>query len=126
MVKKISLSAMIFTYLFAGLAHFIKFDYYLGLVPAFFKHPVALVILMGGCQLVLALLLAFPLGRKIACYGIMLLWATALPFNVYVLMIGGAGIPLPYAVLVAAIPFHLGLIFWAYWQVRVEPKSAEA
>jgi uncharacterized membrane protein len=126
MVKKISLSAMIFTYLFAGLAHFIKFRYYLSLVPAFFRNPSALVGFMGGIQLLLALLLAFARSRKIACYGIILLWSAKLPFDAYVLMIGGAGIPLPHWMLIAALPFHLALILWAYWQIRVEPKPAGA
>jgi uncharacterized membrane protein len=117
-LKKVSLSVMAFTYLFAGLAHFTRFDYFLSITPLFIPHPKPLVILTGLMEVCLALFLSLPRSRRWACYGIIVLLSLSLPINVYVLHIGGAGIPLPHWVLVGRIPFQLVLIFWAYWHSK--------
>jgi uncharacterized membrane protein len=115
MFRKISLSAMVFTYLFAGAAHFLKFDYFLSLQPDFMPAPALMVRLSGLAFILLGTLLVWPGARKMTCSLIMFFWALGIPVNFYVLSVGGAGIPLPKEVLVARIPFHLGLIAWAWW-----------
>ena len=118
MLKKISLSAMAFAYLFAGAYHFTRFDYFLGLVPSFLPSPRLLVTATGVLEIVLSFFLAFAVTRKWACYTILLLIGVALPIDVSVLAKGGAGIPLPYGVLVARLPFHVFLMAWAWWHSR--------
>jgi len=120
MLKQISLSVMVFTYLFSGIYHFTKFSYYLSLIPSFLPHPDVLVASTGAVWIFLAFFLAFARTRRWACYGILLFWSMSLPVNIYVLSIGGAGIPLPYWQLAATIPFHLLLMLWAYWHSRPE------
>ncbi len=123
MLKKISLSVMIFTYLFAGTAHFTNFKYFVSIVPGFLPKPEALVCLTGALQIFLALFLALSLTRRWACYGILFLWSAALPVNLFVLYAGGAGIPLSHGQLVGMIPFHLALMGWAYWHSLPEKKA---
>jgi uncharacterized membrane protein len=110
---------MIFSYLFAGIAHFLYFDYYLNLVPAFMPTPKALVALTGTLEILLAVLLAFPLTRRGACFSILFLLALAFPFNIYLLATNGAGSNIPHPVLVGRIPFQLLLMLWAYWHSRL-------
>ena len=109
---------MVFTYLFAGIAHFTRFEYYRKIIPTFLPYPPLLVYASGSLFIALAILLVIPLARKGACYGVLLTWSMALPVNVYVLLEGGAGIPLPYWQLAAMIPFHLALMAWAWWHLR--------
>ena len=120
MLKKISLSVMIFTYLFAGTAHFTHFKYFLSIVPGFIPRPEALVSMTGALQIFLAFFLALSRTRRWACYGILFLWSISLPVNVYVLVIGGAGISLSQWQLEGMIPFHLVLMAWAYWHCLPE------
>lgn len=125
MLKKISLSAMVFTYLFAGIAHFAKQDYFVSISPRFLLPPLAFVVVgvTGLFEILFSLLLAFPKTRRGACYGIILFWGIALPINLFILYMGGTGIPLPHWELVAMIPFHLLLILWAWWHVSMETKG---
>lgn len=124
MLKKISLSVMIFTYLFAGTAHFTNFQYFVGLVPRFLPRPEALVSLTGVLQIFIAFFLAFSASRRWACNGILFLWSISLPVSVYALYLGGAGIPLSRWQLMGMIPFHLLLMAWAFWHSLSEEKQA--
>jgi uncharacterized membrane protein len=117
-LKKVSLSAMIFMYLFAGIAHFIRFDYYLTLIPPFVPQPWIIVAFNGFVQIILALFLAFRQSRKAACYCLIFFWGATLPIDAYMLITNGAGSAKPHWVLAASIPFHLSLMAWAYWQAR--------
>ncbi len=126
MLKKISLSVMVFTYLFAGIYHFTKFSYYLSIIPSFMPHPDVLVASTGTAWIFLAFFLAISLTRRWACYGILLFWSMSLPLNLYILSIGGAGIPLPHWELSAMIPFHLLLMLWAWWHCRPEGKADDS
>jgi uncharacterized membrane protein len=123
MVKNASLSIMIFTYLFAGIDHFTKYGYFLSLVPCFIPHPEKMVYLMGTVEILLAIFLALSTTRIWACYGILLLWSVSLPVNIYVLSIGGAGIPLARWQIAGMIPFHLLLMVWAYWHCSPQGKK---
>lgn len=119
MLRKISLSAMVFTYFFAGLAHFLKADYYLRFIPSFIPQAQFLVQLSGAAQIILAALLAFPKTRRGACYGILLLWSISIPINIFTVSTGGAGTPFTSWQLRVLIPFHLLLMLWAFLHIRM-------
>jgi len=123
MLKKISLSAMVFTYLFAGLAHILRTDYYLAFIPLFVPHARWLVLLSGGVQIFLAALLIFPKTRRGACYGILLLWSVSLPINILTVMTGGDGTSFNSWQLKTLIPFHLLLMLWAFAHIRFEART---
>jgi uncharacterized membrane protein len=115
MPKKISLSVMVFTYLFAGIAHFVQFDYFLNIVPSFLKYPGVWVGSTGILEILFSFFLPFKVTRKWACYGILLALSISLPIDGFVLLHAGAGIPLPYWVFIVRVPFHLLLMLWAFW-----------
>jgi len=123
MLRKVSLSAMGFTYFFAGAAHFLRFDYFLSLQPDFIPYPGLMVRLSGFLLSLLGALLVWPRARRVVCSCIILYWALGLPLNLYIVSVGGAGIPLSQEVLLARIPFHLGLIAWAWWHRFPEKGS---
>lgn len=125
MLKKISLSAMMFTYLFAGLAHIARADYYLAFVPLFIPQARWLVLLSGGIQILLAVLLIFPKTRRGACYGILLLWSISLPINFLTVASGGNGTAYNAWQLKTLIPFHLLLMLWVFVHVRMETRKSK-
>ncbi len=125
MLQKISLSIMVFTYLFAGLAHIVRADYYLAFIPLFIPQARWLVLLSGGIQILLAVLLVFPKTRRGACYGILLLWSVSLPVNFLMVASGGTGTAYNAWQLGALIPFHLLLMFWAFVHIRIETRKSK-
>ena len=120
MLKKVSLSVMTFTYLFAGLAHWTHFAYYLSLVPSFLPEPRLWVAGSGLAEVLLSFFLPLQATRKWACYILMFCLAATLPIDAFVLVKNGAGIPLPFWVLASRVPFHLTLMVWAWWHSRTE------
>jgi uncharacterized membrane protein len=126
MLRKISLSIMTFTYLFAGLSHFTRFDYFLSLVPAFMPQPRAVVVLAGGILLLTSFFLAFQATRRLGCYLALLVLGITLPIDVFILTEHGAGIPLSLWVLAARIPFHMAMILWAWFHLRDRVKKGPA
>lgn len=125
MLRKISLSAMVFTYFFAGLAHILKTDYYLSYAPLFY-HSKPIVLVFGSVEILLAVLLSFPNTRRGACYGILLLWSVSLPVNIYTVVNEGSGTAFTDWQLKTLIPFHLLLMLWAFWHIRTLGPSSKA
>ncbi len=122
MVKKISLSAMVFTYLFAGLSHFSRFDYQPG--AAFTPFPRVWVGATGILKFFSAFFMPLKPTRRWACYGALTILGFSIPIDLFVLVKGGAGIPLPFWVLAVRVPFHCLLMLWAYWhslpQIKIQ------
>lgn len=123
MLKKISLNVMIFTYLFAGAAHFFKRDYFAALMPPFIPSPYAFVAFTGILYIFLSFLLIFPKTRRGACYGILLLSAMGVPVDLYMLLFDAARGPVPRQIVLERIPFKFLLMLWAFWHSRV-PRRA--
>ena len=123
MLKKLSLSVMVSTYLFAGAAHFLKKDYFVPLTPPFIPVPSLFVSLTGGTFIALGLLLISPKTRRAACYAILLILAIGIPLDLYMLASETARGSVPRDILLARIPFKLLLMFWAGWQARKTPQK---
>ena len=122
MLKKVSLSVMVFTYLFAGVAHFLETDYFAKFMPSFIPNARFFALLPGIAQLLLGILLAITKTRRGACYGILVLWSLLLPINIYTVVNGGTGTPFTSLQLALLIPFHLLLMLWAFW--HSQPSGA--
>jgi uncharacterized membrane protein len=119
MLKKVSLSAMVFTYLFAGIYHFTRFDYFLSLVPPMIPFPAVWTASTGAAQILLAFFFTFQRTRKVACYTMILLTlAFSIPLNICILARGGAAPSMPHWAIAGQIPFDLVLCLWAYWHSR--------
>lgn len=120
MIRKTSLSVLAFTYLFLGIYHFTRFDYFLSLVPQFLPARTAFTAISGSLDILAAVLIPFRATRKAACYVLLALLVFVFPFNLYIICSGGAGIPLPRWELIARIPFQFLLMTWIYWHSRDE------
>src|SRR5580658_3048283 len=118
MLKKISLSTMIFTYLIAGVVHFKRTDYFVALIPPFIPSPHAFVLLAGTIYILLSLFLAFPKTRRGACYAILFLLAVSIPLNCYMLFSDAARGQVPREIVLERIPFDMVLMLWAFWHSR--------
>ena len=123
MLRKISLSVMTFTYFFAGLYHFTRFDYFLALVPAFMPQPRFIVDLAGSVLFLISCLLPFRATRRSGCYLALLILGINLPVDGFVLIEKGAGVPLPMWVLISRVPFHLVMMAWAWIHLRTGEKK---
>ena len=87
---------MTFTYLFAGVAHFTHFQYFIKLIPPFFPNPPAWVTFTGILDIGFSLFLPLEATRRWACYGLMIFVGGTLLVDSYIVLQGGMGIPLPF------------------------------
>jgi uncharacterized membrane protein len=122
MLKKISLSVMVFTYITAGAEHFMKAGYFAALTAPFIPSPRVFVALTGTLYILLGFFLVFKKTRRAACYSIMLLLGMGLPINLYMFFSDTARGSVPQDVIVGRIPFSILLMLWAFWHSK-EPKK---
>lgn len=113
---------MTFTYLFAGVAHLVKRDYFMALTPPFIPSPQAFVLLAGSLYIILGILLAFERTQRAACYAILLVLAIGIPLNLYLLSSETARGSIPRDILIWRVPFKLFLMLWAGWHIRKSAK----
>jgi uncharacterized membrane protein len=118
MLKRISLNVMIFTYLFAGTAHFYRMDYFASLLPPFLPSSRVFAALTGILYILLSLLLVFPRTRNGACYGILLVLAIGIPLDVFLWISDSARGAVPRDIVLGRALFKAPLMAWAYWHSR--------
>jgi len=85
MKKKGWLIVMIILYLGAGINHFVNADFYLGLMPSWLPVHELLVRLSGVAEILLAILLVFPLTQQLSAWLIMVM---------LVIFLGGVHVPM--------------------------------
>ena len=106
-------------YLFAGAYHFIRPDFYYGLIPDYLPFPKTINLLSGFLESLLALLMLFTYTRKIASLGIIFLLIAFIPSHIYFISIGSCVegslcIP-PWISWLRLLIIHPLLILWAWW-----------
>ncbi|WP_224483341.1 DoxX family protein [Robertkochia aurantiaca] len=79
------LSLMAVVYILAGCLHFIKPQFYKGIIPSWLPAHKWLIILSGFAEILLGILLFFPETREMALYGIVLMLLSFLPVHWYML-----------------------------------------
>ena len=125
--KRILLWVMGAFYVWAGIAHFLRPDYYIPMMPPYLPWHSELVFLSGVAEVLCGLGVLFPPTRKLAAWGTIALLIAVFPANIHVAVNNvpvfgateGAG-PLGYI----RLPLQLVLILWAWWYTRdEEPRS---
>lgn len=110
---------MISLYIGAGINHFIHPQSYFPIIPDYLPLPGVINILAGIAELLLGVLLAFPVTRKMAAYGIIVLLILFIPAHIYMIQKGGRmseTINWPvWAVWVRLFPVQFVLMWWAWW-----------
>ena len=113
-MKKISLYVMILFYAGAGINHFIRPAFYLKIMPTWMPWHKELVFISGVAEIICALLLLFPVSRRLGAYCTMALLIAVLPANIQMLVdYVRTDNPLLW-IAILRLPIQLLLIWWAY------------
>lgn len=119
MIKRISLYLMIILYLAAGVNHFIHPGSYYPIIPDYLPYHAQINILAGIAELVLGILLIFPVTRKVAAYGIIVLLVLFVPAHIYMIQKSGCmNETMCWQARVAWVrlfPLQFVLMWWAWW-----------
>ena len=120
--KKISLIVLVLFYGAAGINHFYNPVSYDRIIPNYIPYPIQVNLLAGCLELSFALLLIFPLTRRMAAWGIVIMLIAFLPVHVSMiyqapLKLGNLLVTplLAWARLVILQPL---LVLWAWWYTR--------
>lgn len=105
---------MAFLYIIAGINHFRSPRMYIRIIPPTFENPKLINTLSGIAEILLGILLMFPLSKKFAAWGIIALLVAIFPANLFMFQNKKASFGLPRWVLFIRLPLQIALIYWAY------------
>ncbi len=112
-----------------GIAHFAAPAFYLRLMPPYLPYHRALVLLSGGIEVALGVMLLIPWTSRLAAWGLIALLIAVFPANLHVFQHQDQ-FPLPWVVHFLRLPAQGLLIWWAYAYTGragpVRPPLAEA
>jgi len=98
-------------------AHFASTDFFLRIMPPYVPFPRAMVLVSGGFEIVLAVLLLIPRTSRLAAWGLIALLIAVFPANLF--MYQHASIfGLPPIALLLRLPVQGLLILWAWTYAR--------
>ena len=112
---KILLSLLL---MIAGTAHFLKTDYFVGIMPPYLPLHRELVLVSGAIEIALGILLIPARTKKFAAWGAVLLFIAVFPANLHMAMHPEL-FSLSPAVLWLRLPLQAALILWAYSYTRL-------
>jgi uncharacterized membrane protein len=106
-------------YVIAGVFHFIKPKAYLRVMPRYLPNHRLLVFLSGLAEIILGAGLCIPALKPLAVYGIILMLLAFMPVHIYMLTEKKASLGIPGWLLLLRIILQIGLIYWAWWYLRI-------
>lgn len=109
---------MAFLYIIAGINHFKNPGTYIRIIPPYLPNPKLLNSLSGAAEIILGILLLFPLFKNIAAWGIIALLIAVFPANLYMFQMKKRGFSLLNFILLVRLPLQIALILWAYLYTR--------
>jgi uncharacterized membrane protein len=112
-------------YIYAGVSHFTRPEFFLSLMPPYFPLHTELVYLSGVAEIVLGVLVAIPRTAMFAGWGIIAMLITFLPVHVHMLVNNHLYPEAPTWALVARFPLQAIFILWAYWYTTDRPPRRE-
>lgn len=113
----IALYIMAVLYIFAGVYHFVKPEFYMKMMPPYVPAHKLMVDLSGIVEIMLGIGLFFAPMRPWAAIGIMLLLVAVFPANIYMLtekLAKRKYRKMPVAFLWVRLPLQVALMYWAY------------
>ena len=99
----------------AGLLHFVRPDFYDGLIPPFLPKPRAWTYASGVAELGCAVAVAVPRTRRIGGFLTAALFVGVFPANIYLAVEPG---DLPRWAAIARLPLQVPLVVWAVQVAR--------
>jgi uncharacterized membrane protein len=121
LTKRVLLYVMAAFYIFAGVMHFLRPEFYRPMMPPYLPWHDFLIFLSGVAEVGLGAAVLVPSIRKPAAWGIILLLIAIFPANVHIALYNvpvfnnpeGAGL-----LNWVRLPFQAVLILWAWWYTR--------
>lgn len=114
-MKDISLYIMAGCYIIAGVNHFLNPRFYLQMIPPYLPRHRQMNLLAGIIEVILGLMLLWPMYSKLAAWGIIILLILVFPANVYQLQSAGVNTKIPVWALWLRLPVQGFLVYWAWW-----------
>ncbi|HZF07773.1 MAG TPA: MauE/DoxX family redox-associated membrane protein [Thermoanaerobaculia bacterium] len=105
-------------FIIAGIAHFVRPDVYLKIMPPYLPWHRGLVFLSGVAEVVLGALVLVPRCTVPAAWGLIALLVAVFPANLYMAQNPGLFPKLSPTLLWLRLPLQAVLIGWAYWVAR--------
>lgn len=107
-----------------GIAHFLRPEPFVAIMPEVLPAKVLLVYLSGAFEILLGLGLVHPATRRHAAWGLVLLYLAVFPANVNMAIndIPLDGRHLPAWQLWGRLPLQLVLVAWAFWYTRPDRR----
>ena len=99
----------------AGVAHFLRADFYVAIMPPYLPWHLPLVYVSGVAEVALGVLLLVPRVQTVAAWGLIALLVAVFPANVHMATHADSFPSFHPAVLWARLPLQGVLIAWAYW-----------
>jgi len=118
--------ALAVLFVVAGTLHFVFPAVYERIVPPYYPHPAALVVISGVAEILGGLGLLLERTRRVAAIGLALLLVAVLPANWWMaashMKIGNP--PISQWALWVRLPLQLPLIWWALLYAKKEPNES--
>ena len=105
-------------FVLAGVNHFLRPDFYTGIMPPYLPWHRELVFLSGVCEVTLGVLLVVPRFTPLAAWGLIALLIAVFPANVHMALHPTLYPEFSPLVLWLRLPLQGVLIAWAYWFTR--------
>ena len=104
-------------FVLAGVGHFASTDFFARIVPPYVPYPRAMVLVSGGFEILLGILLAIPRTSRIAAWGLIALLLAVFPANLFMYQHADK-FGLPSLLLLLRLPLQGLLIYWAWIYAR--------
>ena len=108
-----------------GVAHLVRPDLFMSVMPPFVPAPLVMVIVSGVAEIAGGVGLLIPQTRRAAGIGLVALYIAVFPANLHMARhhIAPAGMQQPAWALCARRPLQIVLIAWALWVSRTKPRT---
>ena len=113
-------------YIWAGISHFTRPEFFLSLLPAYMPLHTELVYLSGIAEIVLGVLVAIPRTAMFAGWCIIAMLIAFLPVHVHMLVNNHLYPEAPTSALWLRFPLQAIFILWAYWYTTDRPRGRQA
>lgn len=117
-LKTVLLYLLGFFYIFAGVMHFVRPEFYLKMMPPYLPWHLPLVYVSGVCEVGLGILVLIPKYRRLAAWGLIALLVAVFPANIYLAMNPQLMPEASPTTHLLRLPFQLVFIAWAWWYTR--------
>ena len=112
-MQTIILYIMAAFFVYAGISHFTKKNFFMKAMPPYIPNHEAVVVLSGIAEIIFGIGLLFQPSRSYAAWGIILLLIAVFPANIY-MATSGKFKNIPQWLLWLRLPLQIVLIAWAY------------